>query len=867
MRTTHTSRIRSIGLVAILALTAACASTSAFKQGQLAVAAGNLDQAVAHFRAAAQADPDNADYQMALQRAMLAASRAHLDRARTLEEQGQFDAARDEYTRATEYDPTNRVAAEKARDLDRGIRAKIDADRPRPFQDLQQRARASSPVPLLNPASRDPITLNVANTPIRDVLTAIANNSGIDVLFDRDAEQQVLPRPISVDIQGLTLEQALNYLMSANQLSYKVISARTILVFQDIANKHLQYDDQVIQTFPIAHADPAQLVGVIMAIVRIQGLGVQPLVQANPQTGTIVAKATVPIMEIIAKVIEQNDKPPAEVVIDVEILEVNRARAKQYGLELSNYALGAIYSPDSPPEGLVQPPVSLQTFRDGVSASDFYLTVPTAVVRALATDQRTKLLAKPQLRGAEGQKMSLRLGEEIPVPSTTFTPVATGGVGQNPLTTFQYRPVGVIMDITPRVTLDNDIILDVAIDNSARGQDVLVNGVTAPSFTTRSVAARFRLRDGESNLIAGLLREEERKSVRGFPGAINVPVLRQLFSANDNATTQTDIVMLLTPRIIRGKEITEADLQPVYIGSGQNFGLNGPPPLIALPGTLPDLAELSPAGQPAPATAAAASTPPAVATPPRPAAAPVPLTPVPVLPNPAAGGPPAGVALTPPPGSTPVPGFVPAPAPPATAPAAPVPPLAPAPVASTPPAAASAPKPASLPPAVPAPASAPVTPVPAPAPGASMPVNTRTIGPNASGTHVELTPSGTFRVGGGPYTVPIMVTNATRLSSISLTVTFDATRLRVRNVQEGSFMRTGGVNATFTQQSNPGRIDLTIVRMGDTTGAAGAGVLGAIQLEPLMPGATPLSISGVASGPGGAPVSLNLKSATMNVEQ
>jgi general secretion pathway protein D len=861
---THRSGILSPALALIVALTAAgCATSSAFRQGQMAMAAGNLDQAVAHFRAAAQANPDNADYQVALQRAMLAASRAHLDRARALDQQGQLEQARDAYTRATEYDPSNRVAAERAREIDRTLRAKIDAERPRPFQDLQQRARASSPVPLLNPASRDPITLNVTNSPIRDVLNAIASNAGIDVLYDRDAEQQVLPRPISVDIQGLTLEQALNYLMSANQLSYKVISARTILVFQDIANKHLQYDDQVIQTFPIAHADPAQLVGVIMAIVRIQGLGVQPLLQAIPASGTIVVKATVPIMEIIAKVIDQNDKPPAEVVIDVEILEVNRTRAKQYGLELSEYAIGAIYSPDQEPGLPPQPPVNLQTIRDGVSASDFYLAVPSAVVRALATDSRTKLLAKPQLRGAEGQKMSLRLGEEIPVPSTTFTPVATGGVGQNPLTTFQYRPVGVIMDITPRVTLDNDIILDVAIDNSARGQDVLVNGVTAPSFTTRSVAARFRLRDGESNLIAGLLREDERRLTRGFPGAINVPVLKQLFSGNDDVKAQTDIVMLLTPRIIRGKEISEEDLRPLYIGSGQNFGLNGPPPLIALPGVLPDLAGPAPAGQPAPVAAAAPpAAPPALVTPPRPPAMPAAPTPVPISPNPAASGPPAGVALTPPPGSTPVPGLVPAPAPPVTPPATPPPPPPPP---STPPAATSAPKPDTLPPAAPVLAPSPITPSAAPSPAsAAAPRATAT---NATGMHVELTPSGTFRVGGGPYTVPIMVTNATRLSTISLTVTFDPTRLRVRSVQEGSFMRTGGVNATFTQQSNPGRVDVTIIRTGDTTGAAGAGVLGAIQIEPLLPGATPLSLSGVASGPGGSPLPLNLKPATVNVEQ
>jgi general secretion pathway protein D len=660
--------------------------------------------------------------------------------------------------------------------------------------------------------------------PIRDILNGLGMASGIDFLFDRDAEGQILSRQTSVDLQGLTLEQALNYLMSANQLAYKVISSRTILVFQDVANKHLQYDDQVIQTFPIAFADPAQLVGVIMAVLRIQGLGVQPLVQANPTNGTIVAKATVPIMEIIAKIIEQNDKPPAEVIIDVEILEVSRQRAKQYGLELSHYSISATYSPAAPPQ-IPQPPVTVQSFRDGVSASDFYLAVPTAVVRALATDQHTKMLAKPQLRGAEGQKMSLRLGEQIPTPSTTFTPIATGGASTNPLTTFQYKDVGVILDITPRVTLDNDIILDLVLDNSARGPDVVVNDISAPSFTTRSVAARLRLRDGESNLIAGLLREDDRKSVRGFPGAINVPVLKQLFSSNDNSSTQTDIVMLLTPRIIRGKDIGEEDLQPIYIGSGQSIGLNGPPPLIAppVPGAAPA------PGAPAPGAPAQPPTPPQ------------------------AGGP--GVLLTPPPGSSPVPGTiaVPVPSPAAGAPAS-VPPPAAAPEPPQPPAPAPAPQSGGA-----------VTP-----PGGDAAAGVQPAAAPSGGSSAQLiltVPGTAMRVGGGPYTIPITVNNAVRLSTVSVTVTFDPTKLRVRSVQEGSFMRAGGMNATFTQQSGSGRVDITIARPGDSTGASGGGTLGAILFDAIAPGGAALALSGVATAPAGAATPLQGRSVTVAIEQ
>ncbi|HKT81881.1 MAG TPA: hypothetical protein VJP86_16750, partial [Vicinamibacterales bacterium] len=339
-------------LVAAALIASGCAASQAMKQGDAATKAGDLDQAVSFYRKAAQEDPDNANYQIALQRAMQAASRSHLDKAREFEAQKQLDAARGEYRLATEYDPSNRLAEAKIAELDRTIREQIEATRPRPFEEMQARARASSPVPILNPASRDPITLTTNNTPLRDVLNAIANSVGITITYDRDFENSGaagILRPTSVQLEGVTIDQALNQVLTVNQLAYKVVTARSILIFQDNAQKHAQYDDQVIQTFQISHGNPQELVALISQLVRPVGVGVQPLLTANPTSNTIVAKATVQMMQIIERVIELNDKPPAEVVIDVEILEVNRTRAKQYGLNLSEYALAGVLSPEVSP--------------------------------------------------------------------------------------------------------------------------------------------------------------------------------------------------------------------------------------------------------------------------------------------------------------------------------------------------------------------------------------------------------------------------------------------------------------------------------------------------------------------------------------
>ncbi len=343
-------------------------------------------------------------------------------------------------------------------------------------------------------------------------------------------------------------------------------------------------------------------------------------------------------------------------------------------------------------------------------------------------------------------------------------------------------------------------------------------GVTVPSFVNREVTTRLRLRDGESNLLAGLLQESETNGVTGFPGAIHVPFLKQLFSSNNKTLDQTDIVMLLTPHIVRTQEITVDDLKPIYIGSQGNLGIGGPPPLIAQ-------AE-------APAAQAPAGQQPAGAT----------ITT------------PSGAVVTVPPGSTPIPGTVLVQPQPTPAPEA-----APRPPTETTPA-----NPAATPPGTPA---AP-TETPPPTPTTPAPEVPPVTSPGVGQAQVILTPPGTtFRVGGGPYTVPISVVGATRLSTVALTLTFDPNVVRVRSVQEGSFMRAGGATATFSQQVNGGRVDITIARSADATGASGTGLLAAVLFEPVAAGSATLTLSGTATGPGGTAMGLQFRPVTVTVQK
>src|SRR5436190_3151516 len=240
----------------------------------------------------------------------------------------------------------------------------------------------------------------------------------------------------SADLRGVTVAEALRQLLTYNGYTYKVLSDRSILIFQDNTQKHAQYDDQVVQTFYLSHADATELSQLVSSVMRVPGMAVIPMIQANKTGNTLIVRGTRPVVEIIERLVAQNDKPKAEVVFDIEILEVDRNRVKNYGLNLSEYAVGVIFSPEqSPsvvvtnnpgtgtpgtpgtpgagtgggttstntgrstaPSAIVPPPVfNLNTISRGISAADWYLAVPTAIVRFLESDTNTKIVAKPQL--------------------------------------------------------------------------------------------------------------------------------------------------------------------------------------------------------------------------------------------------------------------------------------------------------------------------------------------------------------------------------------------------------------------------------------------------------------------------------------
>ena len=193
--------------------------------------------------------------------------------------------------------------------------------------------------------------------------------------------------------------------------------------------------------------------------------------------------------------------------------------------------------------------------------------MPSLFYRLLKNDTHSRVLANPQLRTSEGLTAQARFGERVPVPSVTFAPIATGGVNQQPITSFTYEPIGVNIDLTPRLHHNDEVSLTVKIEVS----NVSGTGFQdLPTFGNRSISTTIRLKDGETNMLAGLIRDDERTSLSGLAGLADVPIIGRLFARNSKETQQTDIILMLTPRIIRVLELTEADLRPFRVGRADN---------------------------------------------------------------------------------------------------------------------------------------------------------------------------------------------------------------------------------------------------------------------------------------------------------
>jgi general secretion pathway protein D len=414
----------------------------------------------------------------------------------------------------------------------------------------------SSQVPTPTIGTAAPLSFRfAAGTGVAGILRFLAESGGVNLVLESTIDDRVTPSTISLD--DVTLEQALDLVLAINNLFYTALDGRTILVVPDTLQNRRKYEQQVIRTFRLRNAQATDLADLLIGVlVNPLVQRPSPQIQADKAGNTLTVRGSPSAVAIAQRIIEDNDLPRAEVVVEVQILEVDRARAKAYGLNLATFMAGIQYAPNgvassAPPGGDF---LLFGTLLSGVSTTDFFVRFPQLVIRLLASDAHTKVLAKPALRGSDGATQTVRFGDEIPVPSTTFQSVSSGSGAVSALSAFTYRPVGISISVTPRVTADDDVVLELEVESSMRAADVNIAGQNLPSFGTRKIRTRMRLRNGESSLLAGLVRDDDRRLLAGLPGVVRVPIVRELFSANLGAVVRTDVVLLVTPHIVRDRE-------------------------------------------------------------------------------------------------------------------------------------------------------------------------------------------------------------------------------------------------------------------------------------------------------------------------
>lgn len=639
------SGARCLALVVVAsALSGGCAAKWSYRHGKQEAKKGNWDMAVAHLTKAVQQEPDSVQFRISLEAARVEASRFHYEEARKHLAADELEQAVDELEIATKYDTSNDKAQEALRVTKARIRKAEEAKKKASeLETTKARAKSRAVVPMLSPRSAVPLTLKFPDASLEKVFETLSKLSGVNILFD----EQFKDKKVNVSLNDVTFEEALDQLTFTNRLFYKVLDQKTLLIIPDTAQKRRTYEDVLVRTFYLESADPNETLTLVKNLTGVTKAAVNPSLAAITILGTFDEQA------MAERIILANDKPKGEVVVEVNIMEVNRNLIKEYGLALSQYQGQATLAPFADPSGNF---LSVRAhLLSSLNLSDFVVQIPNSIIaKFIQTDGNTRILAAPKLRAAEGKKTSLVIGSQVPVPTTTFQSTASvPGQVFAPTTSFQYRDVGVKLDLTPKITATGEITLEMAVEFSALGDPVTFGTQSQPTFLTRSVTGILRMRDGETTMLGGLINRRDSVARTGAAGVSDIPVLGGLLSSRRKEFQENEVLISITPRLVRGPELTEEDFTALYVGSKESIRVpSARPPLF---GPLETEEENAPGAAPSPGASAPAAPPQGIV--PVPVPVPSPSAPAPG-PSPAAPDAPTGAPSPPPQTETPPAGRV-----------------------------------------------------------------------------------------------------------------------------------------------------------------------------------------------------------------
>ncbi len=578
----------SLTLCVALLLAGCGKGKSEFNAGKKAEVLEDYDTALVHYERALKADPLNAEYRLKATRMRFEAGQAHVEKGQKVRADGELQMALAEFQKAAAIDPASAVAAQELQatvDLIAEAAAPPPAAGAAPPSKPERKPLMTEP-PQLKPLSRDPINLKITNE-ARIVFETIGKLAGLTVVFDPEFQG----RRINTELTNVTLEQALDVAALQSKAFWKPVTGNIIFVTSDSVQKRKDFEEYVVRTFYLNNTIAAQdLTEVVNALRQI--LDLRKVQQINAQNA-IVIRDTLDKIRVAEKILSDIDKAKPEVVVQVSVLQARRDRARDLGITPGSSAVLG-FTPRNPTGGTgtgtgtsgdTPNQIRLNELQR-LSSADYSITLPGAVATALITDSTTKIIQNPQIRVVDGQLAKLNVGDRVPIATGSFQSGlggTTGGLGAiNPLvnTQFQYIDVGVNVTITPRIHSGGQISMKVAVDVSSVAGRVNIGGIEQPIISQRKIEHDIRLQEGEVNVLGGLIERSQTKSISGWPGLSKIPFLRYFFSTENIDEVESEVLIVITPRIVRLPEIRAENLRSLATGSEQNIQVrpadNGP---------------------------------------------------------------------------------------------------------------------------------------------------------------------------------------------------------------------------------------------------------------------------------------------------
>lgn len=500
-----------------------------YHQGMLLLDRDKIDESIIQFQQGLTAMPGDERLMQAMNKALAKREANNLYQEGVLiESAGNTDEAKRIFQRAINVYPDHKAASEALANIENRNVKERDGEK-------------------FSLTSVSPVSLNFRQTDMRSVFEFVAKSFGINIIFDEGIKTI---SPVTVFAKDVSFEQALVLINVATKTFYKKISKNTIIVVPDSKDKRGQYEDQVMRTFYLSTIRAKEVADILRGVMTIRKIIV------NEQLNTLVVRDTEEVIRQVAKIIDINDRKPAEIVLEVEILEMNRTKAERLGLDLGSYQIGAA----------VPSAISMSGSISGAIKTAALLTLPSATFRFFKQDVDARTLANPKVRVVNGKSAKIHIGDRVPLRVSTIINT-TGQVN----TTYDYKDIGIKLNVEPTINLDNSSSVKLGLEVSTLGANLGTATEPAYSIGTRNAETFMLLRDGETAILGGLIRDDDRKTVARVPLLGDIPAAGSLFSSYDTSKGRTDVLLTITPRVVRGWDLPAKEARQFYSGTEDKY--------------------------------------------------------------------------------------------------------------------------------------------------------------------------------------------------------------------------------------------------------------------------------------------------------